>query len=175
MNRGMRLQNYQRTFLRVNPSSSSFSSFRFLSPPSFPPFSSSRCGSVDESKQLSIYPRCATRLSTVVKGIIRRKIVMWYNIVFLSFFFCCLSFLSKWDETSFWRGSNERYVRYFFLFYLSRLSSLEDWMWKKKRNANSDPLRYPITFQSLSLDYIIYRHILTLFQYKSDSWLVVIS
>lgn len=100
MNRGMRLQNYQRTFLRVNPSSSSFSSFRFLSPPSFPPFSSSRCGSVDESKQLSIYPRCATRLSTVVKGIIWREIVMWYN-MFCFFFFLLLFVLLirvGWNE-----------------------------------------------------------------------------
>lgn len=96
MNRGMRLQNYQRTFLRVNPSSASFSSFRFLSPP-FLPFlllRRSRYGSVDESLEdrngnnLSIHLSMRDEIiNEFVKGIIQRKIVVTRQDICCFYFF----------------------------------------------------------------------------------------
>lgn len=140
MNRGMRLQNYQRTFLRVNTpppllptSPSPFSSFRFLSPlllPLPPPFFAVpiwKCP--DESVRGSKRPvhdaqRDYELSKPFVKGIVRRKMVVTRcNIV------SCPPYPEE-GKMSFRRGSNpRRCVRYIFLsffYYLSRLSSLED-------------------------------------------------
>lgn len=88
----MRLQNYQRTFLRVNPSSASFSSFRFLR---F--FLSSFFATPDMEVSMNrwrietgtIYPSiylCDEIINEFVKGIIHRKIVVHDRIFVVSIF-----------------------------------------------------------------------------------------
>lgn len=141
MNRGMRLQNYQRTFLRVNtppppPPHLTISflqlSFPLPSSPSSPPppfFAVPIWKCPDESVRGSKRPvhdaqRDYELSKPFVKGIVRRKMVVTRcNIV------SCPPY-PEGGKMSFRRGSNpRRCVRYIFLsffYYLSRLSSLED-------------------------------------------------
>lgn len=146
MNRGMRLQNYQRTFLRVKPPPPShLLSLAFVSsppspclPPSPPPL---LCRRPDMEASMNPFEREQPVLSdaqrdyelskSFVKGIVRRRIVVTRcNIV--SLFLVLLNRRGEEEEEgkmSFRRGSNRRCVRYIFpsfFYYLSRLSSLED-------------------------------------------------
>lgn len=142
----MRLQNYQRTFLRVKPPPlpPPFSSFRFLSPFSLPPPPLPLpllCRRPDMEASMNPFEREQPVLSdaqrdyelskSFVKGIVRRRIVVTRcNIV--SLFLVLLNRRGEEEEDgkmSFRRGSNRRCVRYIFpsfFYYLSRLSSLED-------------------------------------------------
>lgn len=151
----MRLQNYQRTFLRVNPPPlpPPFSSFRFLSPFSLPPPSPLPllCRRPDMEASMNPFEREQPVLSdaqrdyelskSFVKGIVRRRIVVTRcNIV--SLFLVLLNRRGEEEEEgkmSFRRGSNRRCVRYIFR-YDYRASKIEC---EKKKERNGG---YPITF-----------------------------